>query len=353
MNETIIVMGGSFNPPTIAHQRLLLGAVDALGADKGIFVPSSHTYVSIKMRRAKRPKEVLPEQIRLEMLEAMAADDPRLEVEDCEFYRTEKGYTYESMESIQEKYPDARLFFLAGGDKVSVISRWHRIRKFLDRFQILVVKRDGDDPETGLQENPFLCEHLDRFRIIPAPDGLDGISSSAVRDMLRDGESGAEEMLHPKVWEILQRNGGVRKMTINEFRGEYFFLSNFYEAPVEYRGLRYGSNEAAFQAQKCMTEAEKEMFTQLRPSDAKKKGRRVQLRPDWEKVKVGIMREIVRAKFAQNEGLRALLLATGDAVLEEGNTWNDTFWGIHLKNGQGQNHLGRILMQVRKELSEQ
>jgi len=62
------------------------------------------------------------------------------------------------------------------------------------------------------------------------------------------------------------------------------------------------------------------------------------------------MEEIVRAKFTQNECLREMLLATGDAVLEEGNTWNDTFWGVHLKNGQGQNHLGRILMKVREEL---
>ena len=209
--KKMIVMGGSFNPPTIAHQRLLLGAVNALGADKGIFVPSSHTYVSIKMRRAKHPKEVLSDALRLEMLQAMAADDPRLEVEDCEFYRTEKGYTYESMETVQAKYPDAQLYFLAGGDKITVISRWHRIREFLERFQILVVKRDGDDPETGLKENPFLCQHLDRFRIIPAPDGIDGISSSAVRDKLRNGEPGAEKMLHPKVWELLEKNGGMRK----------------------------------------------------------------------------------------------------------------------------------------------
>lgn len=139
-------------------------------------------------------------------------------------------------------------------------------------------------------------------------------------------------------------------MKIGEFRDEYFFLSNFYEAPVEYRGIRYGSNEAAFQAQKCMTDGERAEFAPLRPSDSKKKGRRVKLRPDWEKVKVGIMEEIVRAKFTQNEQLREMLLATGDAVLEEGNTWNDTFWGVHLKNGQGQNHLGRILMQVREEL---
>lgn len=211
MNEIIVVMGGSFNPPTMAHQRLLLGAVNETGAARGIFVPSSHTYVSIKMRRAKRPKEVLREDVRLRMLQAMCEEDPRLTVEDCEFHRTEKGYTYESMETIQEKYPEAELYFLAGGDKVSVISRWHRIREFLDRFKILVVKRDGDDPETGLRENPFLREHLERFRIIPAPEGIEGISSSAVRDALRNGESGAEEMLHPKVWEILQENGGMRK----------------------------------------------------------------------------------------------------------------------------------------------
>ena len=211
MNPVIVVMGGSFNPPTMAHQRLLLGAVNELGADKGIFVPSSHTYVSIKMRRAKFPREVLREDVRLRMLKAMCEDDPRLMVDDCEFHRTEKGYTYESMETIQEKYPEAELFFLAGGDKVSVISRWHRIREFLERFKILVVKRDEDDPETGLRENPFLREHLDRFQIIPAPDGLEGISSSAVRDKLRNGELGAEEMLHPRVWEILMENGGMRK----------------------------------------------------------------------------------------------------------------------------------------------
>lgn len=211
MRETIVVMGGSFNPPTVAHQRLLLAAVEQMNADKGIFVPASHTYVCIKMRRAKLPREVLREEVRLRMLRAMCAGDPRFSVEDCDFGRNEKGYTYESMELIQEKYPDAELYFLAGGDKVSPISRWHRIREFLERFRILVVKRDDLDPETGLRENPFLSAHLDRFTVISAPTGLEGVSSSAVRNKLRNGEPGAEEMLHPGVWEILQENGGVRR----------------------------------------------------------------------------------------------------------------------------------------------
>ena len=142
-------------------------------------------------------------------------------------------------------------------------------------------------------------------------------------------------------------------MKIDRFRGEYAFLSNFWEASVTYQGLTYGNNEAAFQAQKCMTEAAKKDFTTLSPGAAKRMGRRVQLRPDWEAVRVPIMEEIVRAKFTQNEDLKWRLIDTGDAYLEEGNTWHDTCWGVDAKTGEGQNHLGKILMKVRDELKEQ
>ena len=210
-HEIIVVMGGSFNPPTLAHQRLMLAAVEAMGADRGVFVPVPHAYLCIKMRRDRHPGEVLAEPVRLRMLEAMAAEDPRLLVDDLEYHRTEKGYTYETMEALQQKYPDARLLFVAGGDKIGPIARWHRIREFLDRFQILLVRRDGEEPETVLRAHPFLSQYQDRFCIMPAPDGLEGISSSAVREKLRNGESGAAEMLHPVVWQLLQENGGVKR----------------------------------------------------------------------------------------------------------------------------------------------
>ena len=62
------------------------------------------------------------------------------------------------------------------------------------------------------------------------------------------------------------------------------------------------------------------------------------------------MEDIVRAKFTQNQELKQQLIGTGDAYLEEGNTWHDTCWGVDLKTGEGQNHLGKILMKVRQEL---
>ena len=69
--KKIVVMGGSFNPPTIAHQKMLLYVVEKLGAEKGIFVPSPYNYVYAKMERAGMSEETIPDEVRLERLEAM------------------------------------------------------------------------------------------------------------------------------------------------------------------------------------------------------------------------------------------------------------------------------------------
>jgi ribA/ribD-fused uncharacterized protein len=135
---------------------------------------------------------------------------------------------------------------------------------------------------------------------------------------------------------------------INEFRNDNYFLSNFYECPVTYDGLTYRNNEAAFQAQKCINPKDREQFTILNSSEAKKLGRRVLLRKDWEDIKVQVMKEIVTAKFEQNEDLQQKLLDTGNAYLEEGNTWGDRVWGT--VNGAGANNLGKILMEVRENI---
>ena len=140
---------------------------------------------------------------------------------------------------------------------------------------------------------------------------------------------------------------------IDSFRDEYSFLSNMYSCKVTYKNITYDSTEAAFHAQKCPERAAE--FIGLNPSASKKLGRQVELRSDWEDVKVQIMEEIVREKFLQNLDLQAKLIATGDEELVEGNWWYDTFWGVCTNRKYdhvGENHLGKILMKVRGELSE-
>ena len=136
--------------------------------------------------------------------------------------------------------------------------------------------------------------------------------------------------------------------SIDTFRGEYSFLSNFAPCKVTYKGKVFPTVEHAFQAAKCLDENEMNIFLYIgEPKEAKKWGRTVKLRPDWDSVKVGIMEDLVRQKF-QNEKYRDLLKGTGDSIITEGNTWGDTFWGVC--KGSGQNNLGKIIMKIREEL---
>ncbi len=136
------------------------------------------------------------------------------------------------------------------------------------------------------------------------------------------------------------------------FSGDQDFLSNFYPAPVVVGGIRYGTSEAAYQAQKTLDETVRAHFAEYHPGKAKRKGQQIVMRPDWYEVRLAVMEEVVRAKFTQNPALAAKLLATGEKSLEEGNAWGDTFWGIDLNTGEGENNLGKILMKVRAELRQ-
>jgi ribA/ribD-fused uncharacterized protein len=140
--------------------------------------------------------------------------------------------------------------------------------------------------------------------------------------------------------------GSPAAATIDSFRGDFGFLSNFYEASIWVDGERYPSVEHAYQAAKAGDLATRKMIREAKtPGIAKKLGYSCQLPPDWDTRKVTVMRRLVTEKF-KNPLLRSLLLATEDAVLVEGNTWNDTFWGVC--RGKGQNWLGRILSEVRE-----
>lgn len=136
---------------------------------------------------------------------------------------------------------------------------------------------------------------------------------------------------------------------IDYFWDEHRFLSNFDKVPIAYEGITYPTSENAFQAAKSLDPDIRKEFVNLTPGQAKKKGRHIDLRPDWETVKLQVMENILRIKFATPK-YKQLLLNTGNAVLIEGNTWNDTYWGVC--NGVGENHLGQLLMKIRNEMNE-
>ena len=138
-------------------------------------------------------------------------------------------------------------------------------------------------------------------------------------------------------------------MAITKFRNEYFFLSNMYPEVLYINGEMYPSAEHAFQASKSLDKDVRLGMSVCRSAkEAKQAGRLINLRCDWEDVKVDVMYNILKAKFEDPE-LAQKLRDTGDEELIEENNWGDTFWGVC--KGKGKNTLGQLLMKVRKEIS--
>ncbi len=142
-----------------------------------------------------------------------------------------------------------------------------------------------------------------------------------------------------------------RKRAIRGFNGQYRFLSNFWRCVVYLDGISYPSLEHAYQAAKTLDEKERSWIKASSYAGiAKRKGQRVTMRKDWDRIKRRVMLKLVMDKFTRNEDLKVKLLDTEDALLVEDNTWGDTYWGQY--NGKGKNHLGKILMRIRDQLRQ-
>jgi ribA/ribD-fused uncharacterized protein len=135
---------------------------------------------------------------------------------------------------------------------------------------------------------------------------------------------------------------------IASFRGTWFFLSNFFPAPVALDGVVYPTVEHAYQAARCADADDRESIRAARSAgEAKRLGRVAEQVATWPDLRDGVMLDLIRQKFASPR-LRELLLATGSRSIIEENTWGDTYWGT--SDGVGENRLGQLLELVRFEL---
>lgn len=128
------------------------------------------------------------------------------------------------------------------------------------------------------------------------------------------------------------------------FRNEYWFLSNMYPCKIRVNGLEFKCAEACFQSFKTTDTELRAKFQHLNGFEAKKLGKKIKLRPDWNDIRLEVMYRVVFAKFRQHPELKTKLLNISEMIIED-NTWHDTFWGKC--NGVGKNKLGIILMTIR------
>ena len=129
-------------------------------------------------------------------------------------------------------------------------------------------------------------------------------------------------------------------------RQQFGWLSNFQDSAFFAGGKIWSTVGHFYQAMKTTSKTEREWVrTSKTPKEAKRRGKKVTIRPDWEDIKVEVMRWALKKKFSQNPWLKKKLIATGEAMLVEDAPW-DPFWGTGA--GSGKNMLGVLLMEVRE-----
>lgn len=151
-------------------------------------------------------------------------------------------------------------------------------------------------------------------------------------------------------WEAMSKGHDDGRVLFYE--REFYVLSNFSAFRLNWGGLDFDTSEAAYHWEKFPSQPALQRLIHEAPSAhaAFKSAElnRVCRRADWDDVKLGIMKRILRAKADQHEYVRRKLLETGDRELIE-DSWRDDYWGWG-PNGDGQNMLGRLWMEVRSDL---
>ena len=317
-HRTIVVMGGSFNPPTLAHGILMKTALDVLGSDLGFFVPVSDAYLKRKMLRTDTFM-VLPPEVRVAMLETMCTDE-RMRVYGKEI-GTVMARTVDTLTDIKNAYPDADVYFIMGDDKLKLLLHMIESDDFLDRFGVVLYSREY--AQARLMEIfdsiDLVRKNMGRVVIIPQPEGMESISSTLVRERMFAGIS-SEDMLSPGVWEIFRSYGPDDfPKVISRFSGDHAFLSNAFGCRLEWKGVTFGSAADAFRSADC------DEYSRLET-----------------------MESILRAKFTCNPDLLNRLMETGEKLLINGNNRKETYWGIDLYSWRGENNLGKLLMKIRR-----
>ncbi|MDD5864100.1 MAG: nicotinate (nicotinamide) nucleotide adenylyltransferase [Firmicutes bacterium] len=135
--ERIGIYGGTFNPPHIGHIQAAKQAIPALGLDRLILIPAGVA-----------PHKTLPEHSptarqRLDMLRIAGADCPGLEVSDMELNREGTSYTWETVDELKKRFPDAELVLLMGSDMLLCFDRWKNPEKILKQASLAVFSRGG------------------------------------------------------------------------------------------------------------------------------------------------------------------------------------------------------------------
>lgn len=179
--KKIIVFGGAFNPPLNSHFSLAEQIVNEYeNVQKIIFVPVNAKY--------KKAEALLSNEHRYNMLKMVCDKNNHFEIATVELDSDRPLYTIETLNILQEKYPEYEILFMTGTDNLKEFETWYNVNEIVAKFKVLVLERDKDCMDDIIVSNPFL--NANKHAFIKLKENIrTNLSSTLVREKIRQGKS--------------------------------------------------------------------------------------------------------------------------------------------------------------------
>lgn len=194
----IAIYGGSFNPPTVAHENIARDILELPEIEKIIYLPVGDSY---------KKKSLISSEYRYAMLgfilDNLKNDGLKVEINRLEIDAEKRLYTLESLRVLKEEYKN-ELAFVMGTDNVKEFSSWHKPEELLKEFYFVVIERENDDVIKLIREDKLLSKYENRF-IILSETSYKTVSSTYIRNNLY-ADANIEKHIDGKVLEYIKAN---------------------------------------------------------------------------------------------------------------------------------------------------
>lgn len=189
------MLGGSFCPPTVAHLELSRKCVELGLCDKVVWVPVNDAY--------KKSTNIAATH-RLEMVRLTVEKEENITYSTHEQGYDKMVYTYDSLKMLQKQYPDAKIMFIAGADKLPL--KWFQREALLSEFGFILTNRGDIDCETIINQSPMLSKYKHNLHIINFDSD---VSSTQVREQIKT--IGKSDLVVPAVLDYINKNNLFKK----------------------------------------------------------------------------------------------------------------------------------------------
>lgn len=194
--NTIVVFGGSFNPPLNSHFSIAQQVLNQYEeVEKVIFVPVNKKYEKDGLVKNKH---------RYNMLKQATDKNSGFIVSDIDMHGNRSLYTIEILEEMQREYKDKKISFLIGSDNLKEIHTWHRAEELLSKYKILVMERNKDKIQDIIKENELLNCYKENIEKVDSHI-KSNFSSTYVRSQIKKQKS-VRYLLQDEIYEYIEKN---------------------------------------------------------------------------------------------------------------------------------------------------